>query len=469
MKKPFVHRFIPNSAPGVREEMLKVTGYNTVEEIYEEIPEALRFKGELKLPKEPVSEMEIDRRIKHTLLKNRTTQELLSFLGAGCWLHYVPALCVEITSRSEFLTAYAGGDMTDHGRYQAMFEYQSMMGDLLAMDVVSAPVYDGTTAAGDALHIASRATGGREILIPSTISPNTLATIKNYADPWLELRKIDHDPKTGLMDLEDLKGKLSSSTAAVFVENPSYLGFIEEQCEEIAGLAHEAGALLIACINPVSLGLLAAPGEYGADIACGEGQPLGMAQSCGGATMGILAVNDSDRFLELMPSFLVGISNTIVPGELAFSWHTLWQRMLYSTRDRARSFTGTSSWLWGISAAVYMALMGPEGMKKLGKTNMQKAHYAIDILSKIPGLKAPLFSATPFNEFVINFDGTGKTVATINRALFEEGILGGKDLTEDFPGLGQAALYCVTEVHRKEDIDRLAEVLIKIVLQNGGK
>jgi len=463
MKKNFVHRFIPNSAPGVREEMLKVTGYKTVDEIYEEIPEALRFKGELKLPKEPASEMEVDRRIRHSLSKNRTTQELLSFLGAGCWFHYVPALCGEISSRSEFLTAYAGGDWVDHGRYQAMFEYQSMMGDLLAMDVVGAPVYDGTTAAGDALHIASRATGGTEILIPSTISPNTLATIRNYADPWLKLKTIDHDPITGLMVLEDLKLKISSKTAAVFVENPSYLGFIEDQCEEIASIAHKAGALLITSINPISLGLLAAPGEYGADIACGEGQPMGMTQSCGGATMGILAVNDSDRFLPLLPSFLVGISNTIVPGELAFSWHTLWDRMLYSTRAHARSFTGTSSWLWGITAAVYMALLGFEGIKELGKTNMQNTQYAIDILSEIPGIKAPLFSSVNFNEFVINFDVSGKTVAEINKSLFKKGILGGKDLTKDFPDLGQSALYCVTEMLRKEDIDKLAEALKTII------
>lgn len=331
------------------------------------------------------------------------------------------------------------------------------------MDVVGAPVYDGTTAAGDALHIASRATGGTEILIPSTISPNTLATIKNYADPWLELKTIGFDPTTGLMDLEDLKRKISSKTAAVFVENPSYLGFIEDQCEEIAGIAHKSGALLIASINPISLGLLAAPGEYGADIACGEGQPMGMTQSCGGATMGILAVNDSDRFLTLLPSYLVGISNTIVPGELAFSWHTLWDRMLYSMRAHARSFTGTSAWLWGITAAVYMSLLGFEGIKELGKTNMQNTQYAIDTLSKIPGIKAPLFSSVHFNEFVLNFDGSGKTVAEINKALFEKGILGGKDLTNDFPNLGQSALYCVTEMLRKEDIDRLAEVLGTII------
>ncbi len=463
MKKTFVHRYIPNSAPGVREEMLKVTGYKTVDEIYEEIPEDLRFKGELNLPKKPLSEMEVEKKIQRILSKNRTTDDLLSFLGGGCWRHYTPAICSEIIGRSEFLTAYAGGDAVDYGRYQAMFEYQSMMGELLDMDVVSAPVYDGTTAAGDALHIASRATGRREVLIPSTISPNTLATLKNYSDPWLELSTVDYDPKTGLIDLADLKRKLSTNVAAVFIENPSYLGFIEEQCEEIADFAHQVGALVIAYVNPISLGLLAAPGEYGADIACGEGQPLGMSQSCGGATMGILAVSDSERFLELMPSFMASISNTSVPGELAFSWHTLWDRMLYTTRDRARSYTGTSAWLWGISAAVYMALLGFEGIKQLGKTNIQNAQYAIDILSKIPGIKTPLFSSTHFNEFIVNFDETHKSVAKINQALFEEGVLGGKDLSHDFPNLGQSALYCVTEMHQKADIDRLGKILEMII------
>jgi glycine dehydrogenase subunit 1 len=463
MKKPFVHRFIPNSAPGVREEMLQVTGYNNVDEIYEEIPEALRFKGELNLPKEPVSELEVERNIRKTLSKNKTTYDYLSFLGAGCWQHYIPALCSEISSRSEFLTAYAGGDMVDYGRYQAMFEYQSMMGDLLDMDVVSTPVYDGTTAAGDTIHIASRATGRHEVLIPATMRPNTLATIKNYSQPWLELKTVNFDPQSGLMDLEDLHRKISEDTAAVFVENPSFLGFIEEQCVEISRIAHKFGALLISYINPITLGLLSSPGEYGADIVCGEGQSMGMPQSCGGATMGILAVNDSSRFLELMPSFLVGISNTVVPGERAFSWHTLWDRMLYSTRDRAKSFTGTSSWLWGISSAVYLSLMGSEGIKRLGKTNMQKARYAMDLLAEIPGIRAPYFSAVHFNEFVVNFDGTGRRVSEVNKALLEKGILGGMDLTKDFPVLGQAALYCVTEIHTQEDIDRLANVMAEIM------
>lgn len=463
MDEHFTHRYIPNSAPGVREQMLKEIGVDNVEQIYEEIPAELRFQGELCIPKEPASEFEVARRIQAELARNTATSEMLSFLGAGCWPHYVPALCDEIIGRSEFLTAYAGSDATDYGRYQAVFEFQSMMGDLLAMDVVSAPVYDGGTASGDAVHMASRATGRRELLVPGTCCPERLAVIRNYSDPWLRVNTVDFDQETGQMDLEDLKRKISDQTAAVYIEIPSYLGFIETQAERIAGIAHEHGALLIAFVNPLSLGLLTPPGEYGADIACGEGQPLGMHMYFGGATVGILACNDAERFLEMMPSFMIGISRTSVEGEYAFSWHTLWDRMIYATRGRARSFTGTSSWLWGISAAVYMALMGPEGIRELAEGNMQRAYYAMELLASIEGVKAPAFASPHFNEFVVNFDGTGKTVAEINQSLFEHGILGGRDLSSEFPSLGQSALYCVTEMHSKENIESLAEALAKVV------
>lgn len=462
MPDTFVHRFIPNTAPGVREAMLEEIGFDSVDQIYEEIPEELRFKGELNIPKEPSSELEVATRIKSTLAKNHPTEGLLCFTGAGCWPHYVPALCDEIAGRSEFLTAYAGSDATDHGRYQAMFEFQSMMGDLLEMDVVSAPVYDGSTAAGDAAQMASRATGRKELLVPSTCNPDRLAVMRNYCDPWLEIRRVDADAQSGQMDMSDLKAKISNRTAAVYVETPSYLGFIETQCEAIAEVAHQAGALLVAFVNPMSLGVLKPPGEYGADIACGEGQPLGMHMHCGGATLGILACNDAQRFLTLMPSFLAGMSNTSVPGEHAFSWHTLWDRMVYATRDKAKSFTGTSSWLWGISAAVYMALMGPQGMRQLGEVNMQKAHYAMELLSAIKGIRAPTFASPHFNEFVVNFDVTGRSVAEINQYLLERGILGGKDLSREFPHLGNSALYCVTEIHARQDIDRLAQALLAI-------
>jgi glycine dehydrogenase subunit 1 len=447
MTEPMVHRYIPNSAPGVREAMLQEIGIESVDEIYKEIPEGLRYSGTIDIPQKPASELEVARRVRELLHKNRATNGLLSFLGAGCWPHYVPAVCDEISGRSEFLTAYAGDSHTDLGRFQAIFEYQSMLGDLLEMDVVSAPVYDGATACGDAVHMAS---------------PERMGTIRNYSEPWLKIRQVGYHPDTGQMDLDDLMRKISDRTAAVLLENPGYLGFIESQCAEIGDIAHAHGALLIAFVNPASLGILAPPGAFGADIACGEGQPLGVHMQ-GGAGLGILAAADQERFLPLMPSFVVGMSGTTVDGERSFAADTVHERLVYSARYRARSFTGSSSWLWGIAAATYMALMGPSGMRQLGEVNMRKAHYAISRLSMITALKVPAFRSTSFNEFVVNFDKTGKSVQEVNSALFKRGILGGKDLSRDLPELGQSALYCVTETHLKDDIDRLARELAEVI------
>jgi glycine dehydrogenase subunit 1 len=462
MNPHFYHRYIPNSAPGVREAMLREIGVNSVDELYEEIPESLRFKDTLNLPPASKSEMEVGQHIKNMLAQNRHTDELLSFLGAGCYPHYVPALCSEIIGRAEFLTAYIGSEGTDLGKYQAIFEYQSMIGDLLAMDVVGAPVYDGPSAAGHAVQMAARVTERGELLVPASIAPDRLKLLQVYSESWLEIKLIPFKPKTGQLDLHELEKALSNQTAAVYLENPTYLGVIEGQCAQIAELAHRHGALLIAYVNPISLGVLTPPGEYGADIVCGEGQPLGVPMFYGGATLGIIASTDDARLISAMPSFLVGMTTT-VSGERAYSRRTLIERTVFQARDRARSFTGSSSWLWGIATAVYLSLMGPQGMAEVGEINMQKAHYAMRRLSGLKGVRTPLFEAAHFNEFVVNFDGTDKTVAEVNRALLEHGILGGKDLSKELPALGQSALYCATELHTQRDIDRLAETLAKII------
>ncbi len=462
MGKPFVHRYLPNSAPGVREAMLKAIGVRDVEEIYEEIPAAIRFTGELNMPKQPASELEVAKRITSMLAKNRATDQMLSFMGAGCWSHYVPALCDEINARSEFLTAYAGEPYTDHGRYQAIFEYQSMMADLLEMDIVAGPMFDGPSSAGDAAIMASRVTERQELLVPGTVGPDRLTILKVYSDPWLTIKMVDYDPATGELDLADLRRKISAKTAAVYVENPTYFGTIESQCEAIGQIAHDHGALYITYVNPASLGIVAPPGQYGADIVCGEAQPLGIHMGFGGNCLGILASRDDEQLVSAMPPFIVGMTTSIT-GEKTFSWHTLFERTCYYARDKVKSFTGSSSWLWAITAAVYMALMGPEGMRQLGEANMQKTYYAMDRLSKIKGLKTPVFSAAHFNEFIVNFDATGKTVAQVNQTLLAQEILGGKDLTQQFPQFGQSALFCVTETHTKSDIDRLASALAQAI------
>ena len=463
MTTTFTHRFIPNSSPGVREEMLAEIGVGSVEEIYEEIPAELRFTGELNLPRDPLSEANVARVVKFILEKNRTTADYLCFVGAGCYDHYAPALLAEVMGRSEFLTAYAGIEVTDHGRFMAMFEYQSMMGDLLDMDVVGSAVYDGATASGDALQMASRVAGRRELVLTQNIDPDRLKVMLNYIGSWFDVTYVRDDPVTGTVDLDELREKVSENTAAVYIENPGYLGVVQTRPEEISRIAHEKGALLIVSVNPASLGVLAPPGQYGADIACGDGQPLGLPMACGGARLGILACRNEHKFVHSLPMLMVGILRTQVPGERAYTWHALFDRIFYGTREEARSISGTSSFLMALGAGVYMALLGPKGMRDLGVANMAKAAYAMSRLDSLAGVKAPVFSGPHFNEFLVDFSGTSKTVAEINRALLDHGILGGKDVSTELPRLGQVALYCVTENRTQSEIDRLVRSIDEVI------
>jgi glycine dehydrogenase subunit 1 len=437
--------------------MLKEIGATSAEQLFVDIPQRIRHTKRLNLP-HPTSEYDTRRYIEKLLSRNTTSTELVSFLGAGCWPHYVPAVCDEINSRSEFLTAYAGDAYTDLGRYQALFEFQSMIGELVALDVVSYPWYDWGTVASDALRMASTVTGRHEILVPRTISPDRLSVMRNYCDGQIEITFIKENRETGQLDLEDLKDKVSTNTAAVYAENPSYLGFIETGCEEISRIAHDHGALFIAGVEPLSLGTLTPPGEYGADIVCGEGQPLGMHTYYGGALLGFLACRDEERLISAVPHRLITITKTANEGEWGFCY-VLPHRTMFAARDKARSITGTATALWAITAAVYMSLLGPSGIQELAKTIMQKSNYAMKRLSEIEGVRVPLFNATHFEEFTVNLDSTHKPIREINRALLRSGIIGGKDISKEFPELGNTSLFCVTEIHTKSDIDMLAAAL----------
>ena len=220
-----VHQYIPNSVPQIKRQMLKDIGVKDAEELFVDVPEKIRLKKKLKLP-QPTPECVVRRHIESILSKNKTCSEMLSFLGGGCWPHYVPALCDEINSRSEFLTAYTGDVYSDLGRYQALFEFQSMIGDLVAMDVVSFPTYDWATASGDAVRMAALVTGRHEILIPKTISPDCSSTMRLFCESLADIKPIQYNPENGQLDIRDLKRKISSKTAAVYIENQTYLGLI---------------------------------------------------------------------------------------------------------------------------------------------------------------------------------------------------------------------------------------------------
>ncbi len=443
--------------------MLRAIRAGSLDELYELIPESLRFRKELNLPAPLTDEYSLDRHMRAILGKNVTTAERLSFLGGGCASHYVPAVCDAVNQRSEFLTAYAGEPYEDHGRFQALFEYASMMGELVEMDVVSVPTYDGSQAAASALRMAGRITGRNKVLVPHVINPDRGSIIANYCAPALEVEEIGYDPQTGLIDIAEVEHKLGPDTAAVYFEVPNYFGGIETHALEISELAHAAGALVIVGVDPISLGVIAPSPRYGADIVCGELQPLGVRMQYGGGRGGFIATPDEERFVAECPLRLFGIAPTV---DRAWGFGDVaWERTSFAAREQSKEFVGTMAALWGITAGVYLALMGPTGMREVGKTIVARAAYAADRLNEIPGVRAPQFAAPSFQEFVVDFSETGMTVATVNAALRRHGIFGGHDLARAFPDLGQSALYCVTEVHTESDIDRLVHTIHEIVTE----
>ena len=456
-----VYPYIPNSVPAIKQQMLREVEAESIEELYAEIPERLRLKRKMNLPAPYRSEYTLRRHVEELLAKNVTSGEFLSFLGAGCYQHYVPAVCDEVNQRNEFLTAYSGRAFEDHGRYQALFEYASMMGELLNMDVVSLPTYDGYQAAATSIRMAARITGRRRVLVSRAIGPDKLSKILDYCAPDLLISLVGFDRTTGQLDIRALASVLSTQTAAVCFENPGYLGCLETQGAEIAQLAHQHGALCIVGADPISLGVLTPPIEYGADIVYGDIQALGMHMQFGSGHAGFIATRDEERFVSEYPTRLYGIAPTIVPGEYGFG-EVAFERTSFIKREGGKEWLGTMANLWGITAGVYLALLGPQGMVELGESIMSRAGYAMMELNNIKGIRAPAFQAPHFKEFVVNFDDAGKTVAEINKALLAQGIFGGKDLPE-FPEMGQSALYCVTEVHTKADIDTLACALRKVV------
>ncbi len=457
----FVHPYMPNSAPGLQQRMLDKLGVREIEDLYRDlIPEELRFRGKMNLPDPIRDEFTLKQQVEGVLQRNADCNEYISFLGAGCYRHHVPAVCDEINSRAEFLTAYVGDTYSDHGKMQAFFEYCSLMAELVDMDVVNYPTYDGGQAVASSLRMAVRLTGRDELLLPATMNPEILSQVKDYCQPVAKIVTVDYTP-AGILDLSDLKSKLSVRTAAVFFENPSFLGFIETQGQAIADLAHAAGAVCVVSAAVSSLGVMESPANYGADIVCGDIQPLGMHLQYGGGQAGYIATRHEAAFIQQYPTYLYGIAPTAAAGEYGWA-RALNYRCSHGSREKANEYFGTAAGLWGITAAVYLATMGPQGMRELGETIVSRTNYAIKLLAEIPGLKANLFGGSNFQEFVVNFDPGGHTVAAVNAALRQQGIFGGKDLSRDFPALGQSALYCITETVSAADIRKLAGALREI-------
>ena len=338
MPETIAYPYIPNSVPSIKEAMLREIGVERADDLYAAVPERLRFGRPLDIPAARTSEAELRRYLQSMLAKNESCAGTLSFLGGGCWQHEVPAVCDEIANRGEFVTAYYGETYTDHGKLQALFEYASMLGELVELDAVSMPTYDWASAAATAICMAARINGRATALVPASTSPERLAVIETYCKPWVAVERIPFDSETGLLDLDGLRSALSADTACVYVENPGYLGSIETRVAEIADLAHGAGALAVVGVDPISLGVLEAPPRYGADIVCGDLQPLGIHMHFGGGLAGFIATPDTEEYVSQLPTFLIGLEPTS-EGEYGFGEVT-WERTSYVPPRRVARVRG---------------------------------------------------------------------------------------------------------------------------------
>jgi glycine dehydrogenase subunit 1 len=456
------HPYMPSSTDDARDRMRAAVGIADVKELFEQIPASHRAREAINLPDGVRSEAELERRLDDLLRVNRNADTDLSFLGAGLWPHHIPAVCDEIAGRNEFVTSVWGTPSSDLGRIQAWFEFASQLGALVEMDFVGLPVYSWGSAGGNAIRMAARLTGRARVLVAESTDPERRRVMQTYAglpgaERAIELVTLPYDRATGRIDLAALAGLLDGTVAAVYLDCPNHLGVFESDAARIAELAHAVGAEVIVGVDPLSLGVIAPPSSYGADIVVGSVQPLGVPVSAGGGVGGFLATRDEERYAREFPTLQVSLTGTSTPGERAFGF-TLFEQSSYGSREDGNDWTGNSVYLSMIRNTVYMALMGPQGFREIGHTILGNAHAAARRIAEIDGVSVR-FPDGFFKEFVVDFTATGTTVADINARLRAEGIFGGVDLGEDFADLGQSALYCVTEVHTEGDVDRLVDAL----------
>ncbi len=434
-----------------RKEMLADIGVSDFKELVKGLP---LYEGDFKIPS-GLSEGEVVR-LGHELgSRNQAPPRLLSFLGAGCYEHYSPAAISALMSRGEFLTAYTPYQPeVSQGTLQTLYEFQSAICEITAMDVCNAGMYEGASALAEAVLLAVRETGRQEVFIPHTLHPDYKAVLDTYtAEASVQL--IDVPQRNGQMDLDFLRARVTENTAAVIVQNPNFFGIVEPVVE-MGPIVQAAGAFYIAVVNPLSLGLLTPPGEFGADIAVGEGQALGIPPGYGGPYVGLFTCKS--KWLRKMPGRLVG-QTVDVDGKRAFVL-TLQAREQHIRREKATSNVCTTTALIGFCANFYLTLLGKQGFRDVAYQNLAKSHYALDQFRQIPGVRVPFGDSPFFNEFVIQ---TKVPVENLQQALLEKGIAAGLSLKKWFPELENASLWAVTETKTKADIDHVAKALREVL------
>ena len=433
--------YVPNTLEE-RQEMLKEIGYNSIDDLFAHIPEEVKIKGGLNIP-EGKSELEVRREMENIASKNQVFKTI--FRGAGAYRHFIPSIVNSVISKENLLTAYTPYQAEiSQGILQSIFEYQTMICDLTGMDVSNASVYDGATAAAEGVAMCQERKR-HKALISGTVPPYVLEVVETYCfGNGMELEVIPE--KDGLTDKEYLKEHIDAQTACVYIQHPNYYGNLED-AEEIGEIVHDAGAKYVMGVNPISLGVIKTPAEYGADVAVGEGQPLGLSLGFGGPYLGFMA--SKEAMMRKLPGRIVG--ETVDHNGKTGYVLTLQAREQHIRREKASSNICSNQALCALAVGVYLATMGNEGIKKAATLSTSKAHYLSAELAKVG------YQTENKGEFFHEFVTVSDVPATKALAALEEkGILGGFPLDE------HRILWCCTEVNTKEEMDAVVQILKEV-------
>jgi len=446
-----MHPYLPNTSEDIKE-MLEVIGLKSTDDLFSSIPKDLKFNRDLKLPSAK-SEIEVKNLLDLIASKNQSTSDLTCFLGAGSYDHYIPSVVKHLVGRSEFYTAYTPYQPEiSQGTLQSVFEYQSMMCALTDMEVSNVSMYDAATSAAEAAILSSVQTKRKRVLVSETLNPEYKSVLKTY----LKFRGVEIEfvaQKDGETDFDDLKTKLNSDIAGVIIQYPNFYGIIEN-VKDLEEAIHENKSLLIMSVDPISLGVLKSPGALKADIVVGEGQALGQSLNYGGPVLGFMAA--TMKLVRKLPGRIIG-QTVDRDGKRAFVL-TLQAREQHIRRAKATSNICSDQTLNSITAAIYMATLGKEGMKEVAMQSFKKAHYTYELLLKTGKFKA-LYNKPFFKEFAVV---TEKSVDEINDKLLEKGILGGYNLKRSNDSLENAMLIAVTENRTIEEIHKFVELMEEI-------
>ncbi len=441
-------RYLPNTVED-KNEMMKTIGIESIEELFADIPEKVRFKGELKL-KKALSEPEVIKELTRMASNNSNSKDFTSFLGAGVYEHYIPSVVDHVISRSEFYTAYTPYQPEiSQGELQAIFEFQTMISELTGMDLANSSMYDGHTSLAEAAMMSAGQTKKKTILASKAIHPEALDVLKTNAKGQ-NLTVIEIEIENGVTSLTDLKNKYDDDTACVLVQYPNFFGNIENLAE-IEKITHSGKGLFVVSSNPLALGVLVPPGKFGADIVVGDAQPFGISPQFGGPHCGYFAT--TTKLMRKVPGRLIG-QTTDDKGQRGFVL-TLQAREQHIRRDKATSNICSNQALMALSAAVAMSALGKAGIKEMAIQNIQKANYAKQSFIK-KGFSVQFANNAIFNEFVVKLS---KPVNEVNEMLLQQGIIGGYDLGRNYPELANYMLLAITELRTKAEIDRLLEAL----------